>query len=148
MLTAAEKRAFADRLNLALKRSKKKIDGPTDLALQFNLRHRNEPVTPQSAYKWLHGIALPSPDKMETLAAWLNVSPHWLRFGPPDAGKPRKEAPSGLEMETPGSHESETFSAEELLLVRRLRALSEHQRHLVTELVGQLALQGEVWPGG
>lgn len=146
MLTTDEKQAFAKRLNLALKRSKKKIDGPAALALQFNLRYHKEPITPQSAYKWLHGIALPSPDKMETLAAWLSVSPHWLRFGPPDAGS--TQTPSGRVMETPGSYESATFSAGELLLVKRLRSLTEHQRYLLMELVEQLASQSEVWPGG
>jgi transcriptional regulator with XRE-family HTH domain len=146
MLTTDEKHAFAQRLLLALKRSKKKIDGPAALALQFNLRHHNEPITPQAAYKWLHGIALPSPDKIDTLAEWLNVSPHWLRFGPPDAVKANRTASGNQVREGGGTYE--TLSAEEKKLLARLRGMSEQQRHLVGELVEQLALQSEVWPGG
>ena len=137
MYTADEKRAFAERLNLALKRSKQKINGPTDLALQFNLRHPNEPITPQSAYKWLHGKTLPSPDKIDTLAGWLNVSPHWLRHGPPGPSRPATRI-------TEKRESSETPSAEELKLLARLRGLGEHQRYLVLELVEQMALQGEI----
>lgn len=148
MLTADEKHAFAQRLLLALKRSKKKIDGPAALALQFNLRHHNESITPQAAYKWLHGIALPSPDKINTLAEWLNVSPHWLRFGPDDvakAAKANRTASANKVMESSGTYEA--LNAEEKKLLARLRGISEHQRHLVQELVEQLALQSEVWPG-
>lgn len=145
MLTADEKHAFAQRLLLALKRSKKKIDGPAALALQFNLRHHNESITPQAAYKWLHGIALPAPDKIATLAEWLDVSPHWLRFGPPDAVNAGRAAGANRAMESGGSYEA--LSAEEKKLLARLRGMSEHQRYLVRELVEQLALQHEVWPG-
>lgn len=146
MLTADEKHAFSQRLKLALKRSKKKIDGPAALALQFNLRHRNESISPQAAYKWLHGIALPAPDKMETLAEWLNVSAHWLRFGPPEAAKTKRTASANRVMESSGTYE--TLSTEEKALLAQLRGLTEHQRHLVEELVEQLTLQREVWPGG
>jgi hypothetical protein len=31
--------------------------------------------------KWLAGRALPSQDKIRALSLWLEVSPHWLRFG-------------------------------------------------------------------
>ncbi len=143
MLTAAEKRAFAERLNLALKRSKKKVDGPAALALQFNLRYHKEPITPQSAFKWLHGIALPASDKIETLAEWLDVSPHWLRFGPPEAAKTRAKRVA----EPAAVYESataETLDEEERKMLARLRGMSEHQRYLIRELVEQLALQGEV----
>ena len=145
MLTADEKHAFSQRLLLALKRSKKKIDGPAALALQFNLRHHNEPITPQAAYKWLHGIALPSSDKIDTLAEWLNVSPHWLRFGPPDTAKAVRVTGASQAMERSGTYE--TLNAEEKKLLTQLRGLTEHQRHLVGELVEQLVHQREVWPG-
>lgn len=116
------------------------------LALQFNLRHRNESVTPQAAYKWLHGIALPSPDKIDTLAEWLNVSPHWLRFGPPDAAKAKRAPGASQAMVSGGTYEA--LSAEEKKLLARLRGMSEHQRQLVLELVEQLTLPREVWPVG
>ena len=66
-----EKQAFSLRLKQALKRSAKKIDTPTELALQFNLRHQNDSITVQAAQKWMTGKARPAVDKIETLAAML-----------------------------------------------------------------------------
>lgn len=48
-----EKIAFSERLRIALKRGTKTIDTATALAHEFNLRHPNEPITPQAAQKWL-----------------------------------------------------------------------------------------------
>ena len=78
-----EKHEFAERLKVALKRTPKSIQTATQLAHEFNLRHINEPITPQAAQKWLAGTAKPTADKLQTLADWLNVSAHWLRNGPP-----------------------------------------------------------------
>ena len=89
MPTDKEKAAFAKRLKDLLEPLK--IRGGTKLAEQFNLRYRGErPVTPQTAHKWLTGTTIPKPDKLRTLAEWLNVKEHWLHYGPP----PRFEQPS------------------------------------------------------
>ncbi len=82
MPTDKEKAAFAKRLKDLLEPLK--IRGGTKLAEQFNLRYHGErPVTPQTAHKWLTGTTIPKPDKLRTLAEWLNVKEHWLHYGPP-----------------------------------------------------------------
>jgi transcriptional regulator with XRE-family HTH domain len=136
-----EKLAFSQRLKLALKRSHKKIGTPTDLALQFNLRHSNDSVTPQAAQKWLSGKARPTVDKINTLAAWLNVSAQWLRYGIPEP-KPGKAAKP-----LPRTHAASQASpnAEELRLLMRIRNLPEHRRHLVTEIIEQFSIEQEIW---
>jgi transcriptional regulator with XRE-family HTH domain len=138
-----EKLAFSQRLKLALKRSHKKIDTPTDLALQFNLRHRNDPITPQAAQKWLSAKARPTADKINTLATWLNVSPQWLRYGIPEP-KPSK-ATKPLSRIHAASQSAP--NAEELKLLLRIRNLPEHRRHLVTEIVEQFSVEQEIWQG-
>jgi transcriptional regulator with XRE-family HTH domain len=136
-----EKLAFAERLKLALKRSKKKVETPTDLALQFNLRHHNDPITQQAAQKWLSGKSRPTADKMKTLAEWLNVSAQWLRHGIPET-KPTKTAKtSSLSIAT----DRATLDAEEQKLINRIRILPEHQRNLVYEIVEQFAIEQEIW---
>lgn len=138
----SEKAAFAERLKLALTRSRKKADTATELALQFNLRHPNDPVTQQAAQKWLSGTACPTPDKMETLADWLVVPIHWLRFGSPietnrkrSAGKrPIKSQPS-----------TSTLTTDEACLIERFRQLTPHQQSLIADLILQLALEKEIW---
>ncbi len=132
-----EKLAFTKRLKLALKRSNKKITTPAELALQFNLRHPNESITPQAAQKWLTGKAKPTADKIETLAKWLAVSTHWLRYGsangeqsiPPVRQTKSHQNPNGV------------LSNSEVNLIAQVRQLSEHQQVLIAELVEQLAAE-------
>lgn len=135
-----DKQAFSLRLKQALTRSSKKIESPSELALQFNLRHPSEPITPQAAHKWLTGKAMPTTDKLETLADWLGVPLQWLRFGIPEmAAKSRKKPAKAGDV---GS-----LTAEETELIVRLRTMPEARRKLVLDLVGQLSLDGEMWAG-
>ncbi|CAJ0719234.1 transcriptional regulator [Ralstonia mannitolilytica] len=135
-----DKQAFSLRLKQALTRSSKKIESPSELALQFNLRHPSEPISAQAAHKWLQGKAIPTVDKRETLANWLNVPLQWLRYGIPETAfktgiKPAKKSDLG------------TLTADETELIARLRAMPEVRRKLVLDLVGQLSLDGEMWAG-
>ena len=133
-----EKRAFALRLKQALKRSPKKIETAAELAVQFSLRHPDAAITPQAAQKWLTGRARPTPDKIETLATWLDVSPTWLRYGIADKRRPAK--PRGA-----AEIQSLQSTADEQLLLQRLRRMPEARRLLVLEIVEQFSLEGEVW---
>lgn len=76
-----EKEKFSERLKFALKNAQPKLTKTSDIAIRFNLRHPNDPVTPQAVHKWLNGQAIPAQDKIETLAEWLNVKPEWLKYG-------------------------------------------------------------------
>lgn len=141
-----DKLAFSERLKAALKRSAKRVETPTELAIQFSLRHPNAPITPQAAQKWLTGKARPRPDKMETLAEWLEVPVHWLSYGPPRAPRRNRDDlqahQTGVRYDTPLS-----LSEEETRLVLRLRSLSRHQRDLLAALADQLALEREIAGG-
>jgi hypothetical protein len=141
--TISEKAAFAERLKLALTRSRKKIDTATELALQFNLRHKNDPVTVQAAQKWLSGTACPTVDKIETLADWLGVSSHWLRFGNPTDSQKKRTAGK---RQTKTQSNTTAISSEEARLLERYRQLTPHQQNLIADLVIQLALEKEIWP--
>ncbi len=131
MPTAQEKAAFSERLKFALRNSDRPIKGATDLARLFNLQHRWVGIAVQSAHKWLNGLAIPTADKIATLAKWLNVSEHWLHYGPPpdESGQ------------TTGEHPS---SAKTRLLMEKIERLPEGKAHFVKELVTYLAgsLQG------
>lgn len=137
MRAADEKRAFSERLKQALKRSPKKIQTPSDLATQFCLRS-DAPITPQAAQKWLSGRAIPTVDKIRTLAEWLDVSEAWLRYGVADIPRPASGRPLALQ-------EPLVPSPDELQLLERMRRLPEARRRLVEEIVEQFLLDGDVW---
>ena len=139
-----EKLDFSKRLKLALKRSPKPVKGAAELALQFNLRHSNDSISAQSAHKWLTGKARPTADKIETLASWLNVSAHWLRYGPPNDAKQKQ--PAGVRRTKLQAEKDTSLNEAETKLVAQFRRLSAHQRNLIAELTEQLAIEQEIWP--
>ena len=76
-----EKLAFSQRLKQTLSNYDWAKISPTWLAREFNLRYSGKSISVQTANNWLLGTAIPSQDKLQLLAAWLNVSSQWLRFG-------------------------------------------------------------------
>ncbi|WP_153145313.1 helix-turn-helix domain-containing protein [Dechloromonas sp. H13] len=132
--------AFADRLKQALKRSPKRIETPSELALQFNLQHPGSQITNQAAQKWLAGDNKPSPDKIDTLANMLGVSVQWLRYGIPES-RPAQRGSSSNRAAT----KQDAPTATELQLLNRYRLLSEHQQGLIAELIEQITLDREMW---
>jgi transcriptional regulator with XRE-family HTH domain len=54
---------------------------PSVLEREFNTRYWGSSVTLQAVSRWLNGQAIPSQDKLQTLAEWLKVEPQVLRFG-------------------------------------------------------------------
>lgn len=139
MQTVDDKQAFSTRLRQALKRSPKKIETATELSVQFSLRHPEAPITPQAAQKWLTGKARPTVDKIETLAEWLDVSPMWLRHGIADKARPHAGG-RVHKLDEPFQP-----TVEEILHLKRLRAMPEARRLLVLGVVEQFALDSEVW---
>ena len=126
-----EKQSFSRRLRAALDHATK-VRGATDLAREFNLQHRDgDGVSVQSAHKWLSGKAIPTADKLATLARWLGVSEHWLHYGPP----PDSEAAGALAHRAGGDGYQRL--GECASLARKIEALSPRHRLLVEEIVMQ-----------
>lgn len=128
-----EKQAFARRLSQALSFSRQQVRGATDIALQFNLRYPREPISKQTAHKWLTGQSMPAPDKVDVLAEWLGVSPHWLRFGPAESDSESDLPVVAAKPDTRLDPQKEAREISELIL-----RLPMQQRHLIVALVRQL----------
>lgn len=133
MARTPENLAFAERLRQALTRGRRRVQKPSELAQQFNLRYRGTPISNQAAQKWLAGENKPTLDKIETLAQMFDVSVQWLRYGVGEMvvrGRAADLAPV----------RAQDVAVNELKLLARYRTLSAHQQFLVTELIGQLAM--------
>lgn len=142
MPTKEEKAAFAQRLELALRRSPEPVHGATELALRFNLRHQGNAVSAQTAHKWLSGRAIPTSDKLTTLARWLNVSQHWLHYGAPPTSELKASeeqvAYSARVAKAPAPRHAAKPSSEALALALKIQSLPPHRRYLLEELIEQL----------
>lgn len=83
---------FAQRLREALQSQGKRVS-PTSLEREFNLRYLGKPVTSHAVRKWLLGQSLPTQDKLQVLARWLDVDEGWLRWGHGAAAASSHQAP-------------------------------------------------------
>lgn len=72
---------FSERLKREFRRLGLPLTSPTNIAGEFNKRYPGKKVVPQTVRKWLGGEAMPTQEKLLSLAEWFEVSPQWLRFG-------------------------------------------------------------------
>lgn len=138
MPTQQEKAAFAQRLALALRRSPEPVQGATELALRFNLRHTGQAISPQTAHKWLSGRAIPTHDKLETLASWLKVNVHWLHYGPAPGSTAPHAGEQAEAYKVQPLRNAAKLPPDLLALAMKIQALPPARRYLVEELVEQL----------
>ena len=117
-----ERSGFSKRLQQSLRDSQYSPDSPTELAREFNLRFDGQSITVHAARKWLIGEAIPTQDKMRTLAQWLQVRIEWLRFGG-DEQTVRSAAPA------------DTLRSSDLKLIADLRLLDDRHREIVRGFV-------------
>lgn len=134
MASTADNIAFSERLKLALTRSRRKIETPSQLAQQFNLRYQGAPVSKQAAQKWMAGESRPTPEKIAVLASMFNVSELWLRHGVADP-EPRPAATG------PAPATRANLTDAEIEFVGKVRQLTAHQQGLIAGLVDQLGFR-------
>ena len=127
MKASIEREDFSGRLQQALRKADYAPDSPTQLAREFNVRFTGRPITVHAARKWIVGEAIPTQEKLRTLAYWLGVPAEWLRFGgEPDNG------PNG-EREA-----SSRFESDDVKLITDLQRLDEHYRVIAREIIRML----------
>ncbi len=96
---------------------------PALVAREFNRRFLDKPVTAYGVRKWLTGESIPAQDKLVVLAAWLGVSPEWLRFGPTESTQT-----------TQLQQAVAAFEPDELVFFRSYRKLTPEYRLAVREV--------------
>lgn len=127
MKASIEREDFSGRLQQALRNADYSPDSPTQLAREFNVRFAGRPITVHAARKWIVGEAIPTQEKLRTLAQWLGVPAEWLRFG-------------GVEM-PPKDGQGEPalrFESDDVKLITDLQRLDEHYRLIAREIIRML----------
>ncbi len=120
---ANERERFSLRLQQTLRNAHHSPDSPTELARDFNIRYAGRPITVHAARKWLVGEAIPTQDKLRTLADWLHVPIDWLRFGGEEEGAAAPVPPGPV------------FKSAELKLISDLQLLDDHHQMMVREFI-------------
>jgi hypothetical protein len=124
-ISSLERSKFRERLILALEGIG--CDrGAAQLSREFNSRADGAAVSVHGARKWLLGEAFPTQERLTILAGWLNVSPHWLRFG---------EAPM---RERTSANDQTLIPHDELLLLADIRRLDPRSQSVVRDVVKSL----------
>jgi transcriptional regulator with XRE-family HTH domain len=133
MANSHEREGFSRRLKQALTGAGMEALGSIRLAQEFNQRYSGKGVTHQAVQKWLVGEAIPTQDKLRTLAALLNVTIGWLRDG------------EGKESIDVAARDAATINyrvnISEQELVRRFRKLSNRQQQAVAEIITVLTIK-------
>ena len=130
MNPSIERANFSERLQQALRNADYSPDSPTQLAREFNVRFAGRPITVHAARKWLVGEAIPTQEKLRTLAQWLGVPAEWLRFGGEQllgerSGRGAAELPPRLE-------------SADVKLIADLQHLDEDYRMIAREIIRML----------
>ncbi|WP_019139831.1 hypothetical protein [Noviherbaspirillum massiliense] len=123
MNPSIEREGFSQRLQQALRNAEYSPDSPTQLAREFNLRFEGRPITVHAARKWIVGEAIPTQEKLRTLAQWLGVPADWLRFG--------GEQAAGAE----GGGVPNRFESADVKLIADLQRLDEHHQAIAREFI-------------
>lgn len=126
MKVSTEREDFSARLQVALRNANYPPDSPTQLSREFNVRFSGNPITVHAARKWLVGEAIPTQEKLRTLAQWLGVPADWLRFGGAQDG-------NGLI-----SDPSLRFESSDVKLIADLQRLDESHQTIAREVIRML----------
>ncbi|MBK4738279.1 hypothetical protein [Noviherbaspirillum pedocola] len=125
MKASIEREDFSSRLQQALRNADYSPDSPTQLAREFNVRFTGRPITVHAARKWLVGEAIPTQEKLRTLAQWLGVPAEWLRFG-------------GDESQKAGGDPASRFDSADVKLIADLQRLDEQYQTIAREMIRML----------
>lgn len=118
---------FSQRLHESMNRAGYE-SRPVILEREFNLRYWGKPITVQAVRRWLKGEAIPSQDRLQVLAEWLDVDAHWLRFGELLAGSVIQQRKRWDVKMTP----------QERQVIESFMNLTPEKRRLVGELIKML----------
>lgn len=102
---------------------------PVVLEREFNQRYWGASVSVQAVRRWLLGEAIPTQDRLQVLAEWLEVDPHWLRFGEKLSGSVQQQRKRWDAKMTP----------QERQIVETFMKLPAEKRKIVGEIINALA---------
>lgn len=140
MKSSIERQEFSERLQRALRQAEYSPDSPTQLAREFNIRFPGRAITVHAARKWLVGEAIPTQEKLRTLAQWLSVPAEWLRFG--DTGSGESEAADNRVDAVHGANSALPirFESADVKLIADLQRLDEQYQVIAREIIRMLVL--------
>lgn len=118
------KQQFAARLKKAMETAGYEAK-PAVLEREFNQRYMGSPLTLHGVRRWLMGEVIPTDDKVQVLAGWLNVDFQQLR---PGVAPPR-------EIQEQRGNWQATIPQQERDVVDAFLALPMQQRKIVREVI-------------
>lgn len=104
-----------------------KVPTASALARDFNLRaHGIEPITQESARRWMRGVSIPEEDRLKILVEWLQLDFNLVLRSSNNG----KSHPLEIDMES-----SDRLSEPDELLLKIIFNLTPDQKKIVLELI-------------
>ena len=119
---------FAARLEQAMSAKSIRLSS-TVLTNLFNAEFDGKAVTIPTVSNWMHGLTMPTQDKLVVLAKLLDISAEHLRYG--------RNSEKTLTIQNADGSEN-ALSSSQQRLVRKYIMLTASQQRLVSDLVDEL----------
>ena len=120
---------FAVRLKVAMA-AKSIRHSSTILTNLFNAEFDGKPVTIPTVNNWMHGLTMPTQDKLLVLSKLLDTSAEHLRFG--------RHSEKTLTIQNADGSETQLTIAQQQF-VKHYLALNSVMQKIVSDLVGEMA---------
>lgn len=130
-----ERTQFAERLKQSLA-DLGYAPSASPLTRIFNSRSNGAPITLHAFRKWLTAESIPTQPRLCVLAAWLQVTPEWLRYG------------DGIATSPESNFKNVAVPREIFLIVKDYNLLNADAKQIFdATLASMLAVQGKASPG-
>lgn len=139
--TIAIKDTFSRSLRNCLHKHYGRVPTAAVIAKDFNLRaYGVDPITQESARRWIRGISIPEEDRLKVLIEWLSLDFNEILRSNGNGDKHARAGDGHVMPNEIFRENGDGLSVSDEELVRLLFSLNEEKRRLVLELIKLMTL--------
>ena len=139
--TIAIKDTFSRSLRKCLHEHYGRVPAAAVIAKDFNLRaYGIEPITQESARRWIRGISIPEEDRLKVLIEWLSLDFNEILRSNGNGNKHARAGNGHTNPQEMFRENGDGLSISEEELIRLFFCLDEEKRRLVLDLIKLMTL--------
>jgi hypothetical protein len=139
--TIAIKDTFSRSLRKCLQEHYGRVPAAAVIARDFNLRaYGVDPITQESARRWIRGISIPEEDRLKVLIEWLSLDFNGVLCSNANGNSHARAGDGDAIPREMSSGNGDGLSIPDEELVRLFFSLDEERKRLILELIKQMTL--------